>query len=66
VIVGAKMQYYVFQLTLEAVFAFAGTSADEQKGATADCTLQSMTNACNAKDASAAQRTLALSAGFDF
>ena len=64
-VVGAKMQYYVFQLTLEAVFAFAGTSADAQTGVTDTC-MPGMTTPCNAKDAAAAQRTLALSAGFDF
>jgi hypothetical protein len=66
VFVGAKLQYYVFQLTLEAVFAFAGSSSDAQTGISTDCLPMSTTAACNAKDESAAQRTLALSAGFDF
>jgi hypothetical protein len=63
---GAKLQYYVFELTLEAIFASGGSSTDSQTGVTMPCTAMSTTSACNAKDASAAQRTLALSAGFDF
>jgi len=64
-VVGAKLQYYVFQITLEAVFAFAGTSADTQSGATTDCSA-AKTSGCKPTDDAAAQRTLALSAGFDF
>lgn len=63
---GAKFQYYVFQFTAEVIFALAGSSADAQSGVTATCTPMSMTTACNAKDDVAAQRTFALSAGFDF
>lgn len=48
---GVKLQYYVFQLSLEAQYAFAGTSND---------------SVTSAKDTSKAQRTLAMSAGFDF
>ncbi len=66
VFLGAKFQYYVFQFTIEAIFATAGSSADEQAGVTTMCTAMSTTNACNAKDDTAAQRTIALSAGFDF
>ena len=65
-VIGAKLQYYVFQLTLEAIFATGGTSSDSQTGVTAACMPMSATNACNATDAAASQRTLALSAGFDF
>ena len=66
IIVGAKLQYYVFQLTLEAQFALAGTSSDSRAGVTDPCTPMSTTANCIATDAAAAQRTLALSAGFDF
>jgi hypothetical protein len=51
VFVGAKLQYYVFQLTLEAQFALAGSSNDSGLGIA---------------DNAASQRTLAMSAGFDF
>ena len=50
---GAKLQYYVFQLTLEAQFASAGSSNDDRAS-------------IMAKDTAKAQRTLAMSAGFDF
>jgi hypothetical protein len=63
---GAKLQYYVFQLTLEAQFAFAGSSVDDRTGTGTPCMPNSTTTNCDAKDAAAAQRTLALSAGFDF
>lgn len=64
--VGAKLQYYVFQLTLEASFAFAGTSVDDRPGITDRCMASSTTTACDAEDSAAAQRTLSLSAGLDF
>ncbi len=48
---GAKLQYYVFQLTLEASIALKGSSTDD--------TLM-------VADDAAAQRTLSMSAGFDF
>jgi hypothetical protein len=51
VFLGAKLQYYVFQLTLEASIALKGSSNDD--------TLM-------IADDAAAQRTLAMSAGFDF
>jgi hypothetical protein len=63
---GAKLQYYVFQLTVEASFALAGKSLDDRGGTTARCTAVSTTAACDAKDAAAAQNTLSLSAGLDF
>jgi hypothetical protein len=66
IFVGAKFQYYVFQLTLEAQFALAGSSADSRAGVTDTCTPMSQTVDCNAKDDVAAQRTLSMSAGFDF
>ena len=64
--VGAKMQYYVFQLTIEASFALAGSSVDDRTGTNEPCLPNSMTTACDAKDTAAAQRTLSMSAGFSF
>ncbi len=63
---GVKLQYYVLQLTLEASYALAGTSVDDRGGTTEPCMPNSATPACDAKDAAAAQRTLSVSAGFDF
>ncbi|CAN5290070.1 hypothetical protein BH11MYX1_BH11MYX1_52270 [soil metagenome] len=63
---GAKFQYYVFELTLEAQFALAGTSVDDRAGTNAACTAMSTTSECDAKDTAKAQTTLAMSAGFDF
>jgi hypothetical protein len=64
--VGAKLQYYVFQLTLEAQFALAGSSVDDRSGTNDACMPNSTTANCDAKDTAKAQRTLSLSAGFDF
>jgi len=63
---GAKFQYYVFQFTVEAQFALKGTSVDDRAGTTDTCMPSSTTEACDAKDSAAAQRTLSMSAGFDF
>jgi len=63
---GAKLQYYVFQLTIEASFALAGKSLDDRGGTSERCTAVSTTTACDAMDAAAAQNTLSLSAGLDF
>jgi hypothetical protein len=64
--VGAKLQYYVFQLTIEAQFALAGSSTDDRIGTSEACLPNSTTTMCDAQDAAAAQRTLSMSAGFDF
>lgn len=66
ILVGAKLQYYVFQLTLEAQFALAGKSVDDRSGTTDACMPSSTTSNCDAKDTSPSQRTLSMSAGFDF
>ena len=63
---GAKLQYYVFQLTLEAQFALAGSSVDDRAGTSEACVPNAMTTACDAKDIAGTQRTLSMSAGFDF
>lgn len=66
IFVGAKLQYYVFQITLEAQFAFKGTSSDHRAGTSGPCMPSSTTANCDATDTALAQRTLSLSAGFDF
>jgi hypothetical protein len=66
IFLGMKMQYYVFQLTIEAVLALAGNSVDDRTGTSDPCTPNSMTTSCDAKDNVASQRTLSMSAGFDF
>jgi hypothetical protein len=63
---GAKLQYYVFQLTVEAQFALAGSSIDDRSGTSEPCLPSSTTTVCDAKDTAKAQRTLSMSAGFDF
>ena len=63
---GAKFQYDVFELTLEAQLALAGTSVDDRAGTNVACTAMSPTSECDAKDTAKAQTTLAMSAGFDF
>lgn len=66
VFVGAKAQFSIIQLTLEATWALAGHSKDDQPGTATACTMQSTTAACDATDPAKAQRTLSLSAGVDF
>jgi hypothetical protein len=63
---GAKLQYGVLQITLEAQFALAGSSVDDRTGATVACQPGSTTTRCNARDTAASQTTISLSAGFDF
>lgn len=65
-LVGAKLKYYVFHLTLEGQFALKGTSVDDRAGTDAECMVASTTANCDAKDTAKAQRTLSMSAGFDF
>jgi hypothetical protein len=65
-LVGAKLQYSVVQLTLEAQYALAGSSVDDRAGATGACQPNATTTSCDSKDIAAAQTTLSLSAGFDF
>jgi hypothetical protein len=64
--VGAKFQYYVFQFTVEAQFALAGKSVDDRGGTNEECMPNSTTIVCDATDTAATQRTLSVSAGFDF
>jgi hypothetical protein len=65
-LLGAKLQYYVFQLTLEFQYALAGSSIDDRAGTSDACVAGMAVTACDAKDTSKAQRTFALSAGFEF
>jgi hypothetical protein len=65
-VVGAKLQYYILQLTIEADIAAAGTSVDDRVGTNDACMLQSLTTNCDAKDTAASQRTLSVSLGLDF
>ncbi len=62
---GAKLQYYVFQLTLEGSYALAGSSVDDRSG-TNECMFDSTTTACDSPDQANAQKTFTVSAGFDF
>ena len=64
--VGAKLQYSVVQITIEGQLALAGSSVDNRDGTTMACQPGSMTTSCDAKDTAAAQTTLSVSAGFDF
>lgn len=63
---GAKFQYYIFQMTIEASFAAAGSSLDDRGGVVDQCMPNSTTTNCDAKDAAKSQRTLSVSAGLDF
>jgi hypothetical protein len=63
---GAKLQYSIVQLTLEAQIALAGSSVDDRAGTTMACQPGSMTTRCAAGDTAAAQTTVSVSAGFDF
>jgi len=66
ILAGAKFQYSVVQLTIEAQYALAGTSVDDRLGTSDACQPGSETTNCDAKDTAAAQTTLSVSAGFDF
>jgi len=65
-LIGAKLQYAIVQVTLEAQYALAGSSEDSRAGSAAACLPGSMTTSCKAKDTAAAQTTVSVSAGFDF
>ncbi len=63
---GAKFQYYVLQLTIEASLASKGSSLDDRPNVTDPCMASSSTANCDAKDTAKAQTTLSVSAGVDF
>ena len=65
--VGARLQYYVFAITAEAVFATAGTSVDDRAGTDTSCAdVTSPTSSCDAVDQAGAQQTYTVSVGLDF
>ena len=64
--VGAKLQFSIVQLTVEATFALAGSSKDDRSGTNVECMPDSTTTACDAKDSAKSQRTISVSAGVDF
>jgi hypothetical protein len=64
--VGAKLQYYVFQLTLEADFTLAGSSIDDRAGTDMKCTADAATTNCDSPDTSKLQKTYLMSIGVDF
>jgi hypothetical protein len=65
-VVGAKLQYYIVQLTIEASFALAGSSTDDRPGVTEACMPNSTTTNCDSTDTAKAQRTLSFAVGVDF
>jgi hypothetical protein len=64
--VGARMQYYVFDLTLEAAFALKGSSKDDRTGTDMPCTIDATTTSCDSTDQAAAQSTFTAALGLDF
>jgi hypothetical protein len=66
ILVGAKLQYDIVQLTLEGQLALAGSSVDSGAVTGEPCQPSSTTTQCAAKDIAGAQATLSLSAGIDF
>lgn len=62
---GSKFKYYVFTMTLEAIFAFKGTSTDDRRGTDVPCSDAPTAN-CDAKDTADAQTTFTASLGLDF
>lgn len=66
ILAGAKLQYDILQLTIEAQLAFAGSSTDSNAGGAAPCQPSSTTDTCTAQDTAATQATISISAGFDF
>jgi hypothetical protein len=65
---GVKLKYYVFALTAEVDYAFAGSSVDDREGITMKCddAPADMKNNCDATDKSGAQAAYSISASLDF
>jgi hypothetical protein len=63
---GLKLQYYVFQLTVEGQITLAGSSVDDRPGTTEACLPDSTTESCDAKDEAGRQTSLMFAAGLDF
>ncbi len=69
ILLGTKLKYYIFTLTLEATFALAGSSVDDLSGTDTNCrdVAPGMpTSNCDATDAANAQSTFMTSLGLDF
>lgn len=69
ILLGTKLKYYIFTLTLEADFALAGNSVDDRAGTDMRCVdvdPSSPTSNCDATDAAGAQATFTTSLGLDF
>jgi hypothetical protein len=64
---GLKIKYYVFALTFEVNFAFAGDSVDDVEGTDTDCDSVPLTqrNNCDAVDQAGSQQTYSLSISMD-
>jgi hypothetical protein len=66
---GFKLQYYVFQLTFEAMIALPGSSVDDRSGTDMDCAdidPTRPTTSCDSTDQSGTQETYTVSVGLDF
>ena len=69
VLLGTKLKYYIFTLTLEASFALKGSSVDDKAGTDMNCSSVdpgSPTSDCDATDTAGAQSTFTTSFGLDF
>jgi hypothetical protein len=63
---GMKMQYYVFEVTLEAAYALAGSSVDDRSNTDLPCMPMSDTTSCDSTDQAGKQTTFSASFGLDF
>ncbi len=63
---GTKIQYYVFEVTLEASFALKGSSIDDRNGTDMACVAGSTTTSCDSTDQAKMQSTYIMSLGLDF
>jgi len=66
---GVKLQYYVFELTLEAMITLPGSSVDDRAGtdlACSDVDPLRPTTSCDATDVAGTQETYTASLGLDF
>jgi hypothetical protein len=65
---GVKLKYYVFALTAEIDYAFAGSSVDDRAGTTMTCDAApaDQKNNCDATDKSSGQAAYSFSASLDF
>jgi hypothetical protein len=63
---GAKARFGAATLTVEGQLALAGTSKDDRPGTSALCEANASSEVCDAKDISASQQSLTVSAGVEF